>query len=409
MNERFERVKEFLWMASEWLRQRTAPLRDLLAELRERFSDFLYHLGIGRHSYSRSLSWRLLGQYFLSLLASAAGIAFFALCCILFFGAFNWWRNSTLLRNLLYACRDYFLLLYILAVGIAWILCTIHLLRRPLGYLDELVAAAERLTQDSGRMIFLPAPLREAQDHLNLLRERSLRAAAVAKEAEQRKNDLVVYLAHDLKTPLTSVIGYLTLLRDEEEISPRLREKYTGIALDKALRLEDLVNEFFDITRFNLTTLTLEPERTNLSRMLEQMVSEFSPVLQEKELSWETAISQDVEISCDRDKLQRVLDNLIRNAVSYSAPGTAILVAMEPEGNEVVLRLQNHGRTIPPEKLCHIFEQFYRVDSSRASATGGAGLGLAIAKEIVELHGGSITAESEQESILFTVRLPKGL
>ncbi len=409
MNERFERVKEFLWMASEWLRQRTAPLRDLLAELRERFSDFLYHLGIGRHSYSRSLSWRLLGQYFLSLLASAAGIAFFALCCILFFGAFNWWRNSTLLRNLLYACRDYFLLLYILAVGIAWILCTIHLLRRPLGYLDELVAAAERLTQDSGRMIFLPAPLREAQDHLNLLRERSLRAAAVAKEAEQRKNDLIVYLAHDLKTPLTSVIGYLTLLRDEEEISPRLREKYTGIALDKALRLEDLVNEFFDITRFNLTTLTLEPERTNLSRMLEQMVSEFSPVLQEKELSWETAISQDVEISCDRDKLQRVLDNLIRNAVSYSAPGTAILVAMEPEGNEVVLRLQNHGRTIPPEKLCHIFEQFYRVDSSRASATGGAGLGLAIAKEIVELHGGSITAESEQESILFTVRLPKGL
>ena len=409
MNERFERVKEFLWMASEWLRQRTAPLRDLLAELRERFSDFLYHLGIGRHSYSRSLSWRLLGQYFLSLLASAAGIAFFALCCILFFGAFNWWRNSTLLRNLLYACRDYFLLLYILAVGIAWILCTIHLLRRPLGYLDELVAAAERLTQDSGRMIFLPTPLREAQDHLNLLRERSLRAAAVAKEAEQRKNDLIVYLAHDLKTPLTSVIGYLTLLRDEEEISPRLREKYTGIALDKALRLEDLVNEFFDITRFNLTTLTLEPERTNLSRMLEQMVSEFSPVLQEKELSWETAISQDVEISCDRDKLQRVLDNLIRNAVSYSAPGTAISVAMEPEGNEVVLRLQNHGRTIPPEKLCHIFEQFYRVDSSRASATGGAGLGLAIAKEIVELHGGSITAESEQESILFTVRLPKGL
>lgn len=409
MNERFERVKEFLWMASEWLRQRTAPLRDLLAELRERFSDFLYHLGIGRHSYSRSLSWRLQGQYFLSLLASAAGIAFFALCCILFFGAFNWWRNSTLLRNLLYACRDYFLLLYILAVGIAWVLCTIHLLRRPLGYLDELVAAAERLTQDSGRMIFLPAPLREAQDHLNLLRERSLRAAAVAKEAEQRKNDLIVYLAHDLKTPLTSVIGYLTLLRDEEEISPRLREKYTGIALDKALRLEDLVNEFFDITRFNLTTLTLEPERTNLSRMLEQMVSEFSPVLQEKELSWETAISQDVEISCDRDKLQRVLDNLIRNAVSYSAPGTAILVAMEPEGNEAVLRLQNHGRTIPPEKLCHIFEQFYRVDSSRASATGGAGLGLAIAKEIVELHGGSITAESEQESILFTVRLPKGL
>lgn len=351
---------------------------------------------------------RLWLQYILTLLGWAALVLFSIYLGRAILSQRTWYGNEPL-YPLLHWMWDYVLLTCGLSVLAGWLVISYRFLARPLRYLDELTAAAEQLASPSEAPIVLPEAMSATESRLNLFREQALRAAYAAREAEQRKNDLIVYLAHDLKTPLTSVIGYLTLLRDEEEISPRLREKYTGIALDKALRLEDLVNEFFDITRFNLTTLTLEPERTNLSRMLEQMVSEFSPVLQEKELSWETAISQDVEISCDRDKLQRVLDNLIRNAVSYSAPGTAILVAMEPEGNEAVLRLQNHGRTIPPEKLCHIFEQFYRVDSSRASATGGAGLGLAIAKEIVELHGGSITAESEQESILFTVRLPKGL
>ena len=204
------------------------------------------------------------------------------------------------------------------------------------------------------------------------------------------------------------MVGYLSLLRDEPQISPELRERYTGIALEKALRLEDLINEFFDITRFNLTSLALEPERTDLGRMLEQLASEFLPILGEKDLTWEARIAPGVELLCDRDKLQRVLDNLIRNAVSYSYPGTAITLTMAREGDEAVLTVQNHGRTIPPEKLERIFQQFYRVDTSRSSSTGGAGLGLAIAKEIVELHGGSIRAESESESITFTVRLPVG-
>jgi len=381
-------------------------LKQLWQKLRDRSSDLLYRLGIGRFSYSGSLGWRLLWQYLASLLGVAAGAALLGILCAAYFGTTDWWRNSVTLQGLLRACRDHALLIYVLVVGFGWILCTASMIRRPLRYLDQLVDAAEDLARDNKKPIDLPEPLREAQDHLNLAREQSARAAAAAKEAEQRKNDLIVYLAHDLKTPLTSVIGYLSLLRDEPQISPELREKYTGIALDKALRLEDLINEFFDITRFNLTALTLEPERTNLSRMLEQVASEFLPVLGEKGLSWQTEIQPGVEILCDRDKLQRVLDNLIRNAVSYSYPGSEILLAMAQEEETVTLTVKNHGRTIPPEKLSHIFEQFYRVDSSRSSATGGAGLGLAIAREIVELHGGSIAAQSENESIAFTVRLP---
>ena len=153
-----------------------------------------------------------------------------------------------------------------------------------------------------------------------------MRSAMHAREAEQRKNDLIVYLAHDLKTPLTSIIGYLTLLRDEPELSPAMRAKYTGIALDKAERLETLINEFFEITRFSLTHLTLQREEVNLTRMLEQVTFEFQPVLAEMDLVWDLSLPPDVVVVCDPDKLERVFDNLLRNANNYSYPGTLIRV-----------------------------------------------------------------------------------
>ena len=269
-----------------------------------------------------------------------------------------------------------------------------------------LCTASEQLARPSDEPIVLPEDMKNVQDELNLVREQALRNAYLAREAEQRKNDLIVYLAHDLKTPLTSVIGYLTLLRDEPQISQELRARYTGIALDKAERLEELVNEFFDITRFNLTTLALEPERINLSRMLEQIASEFLPILAEKELRWRLDIQPGVEIVGDPDKLERVLDNLIRNAVNYSYAQTEIALSLIRLEDRVQIEVRNSGKTIPPDKLERLFEQFFRLDSSRSSATGGAGLGLAIAKEIVERHGGSIQAQSADESIQFTVLLP---
>lgn len=287
-----------------------------------------------------------------------------------------------------------------------WLVLTRHFVCKPLRYLDEIVAAAEALAIPTDTPVTLSPALKNIQDNLNLVREQALRNALLARESEQRKNDLVVYLAHDLKTPLTSVIGYLTLLRDEPQISAELRAHYTGIALEKAERLEDLVNEFFDITRFNLTALTLQPEHISLSRMLNQLVSEFIPILNEKDLTWHTEIAPDIDLFCDPDKLERVFDNLVRNAVNYSYSGTELFLSLRKLSDSVEIQVQNRGKTIPPDKLERIFEQFFRLDTSRSSTTGGAGLGLAISKEIVELHGGTITAASADESILFTVTLP---
>ena len=273
-------------------------------------------------------------------------------------------------------------------------------------YFNEINRGIDALMNEDIGDVMLSQELSPIEKKINSIKHTLEKRKMDAQLSEQRKNDLIVYLAHDLKTPLTSVIGYLTLLQEEPQISQELRCRYTGIALEKAERLEDLINEFFDITRFNLTSLTLETETIYFSRMLEQMISEFDPILAEKELWWRTEIEPEIEITGDADKLARVFDNLIRNAVNYSYAGTELFCSAHVTDNRVTILVRNHGRTIPPDKLEHIFEQFYRVDASRASVTGGVGLGLAIAKEIVELHGGTITAASEEESISFLVTLP---
>lgn len=233
-----------------------------------------------------------------------------------------------------------------------------------------------------------------------------------------RKSDLITYLAHDLKTPLTSVIGYLSLVNEVPEMPERQRVRYVGVALDKALRLERLVNEFFDITRYNLTHIELERAPFDLAFLLVQVIDEFAPALAAHGNAAEVVVEgtrrtaeepgEPLMVVADAARLARVMGNLIKNAIAYSDEGTCVELRAQREGERVVIAVSDTGVTIPSHKLRAIFDKFFRLDEARASETGGAGLGLAIAREIVELHGGSISAASEAGRTTFTVELPVG-
>lgn len=249
-------------------------------------------------------------------------------------------------------------------------------------YFSEINRGIDSLVNETGEDITLSPELSSVENKLNSIRHTLAERKKDAKLAEQRKNDLVMYLAHDLKTPLSSVIGYLTLLRDEQKISEELRTHYLSITLEKAERLEDLINEFFEITRFNLSNITLEYGKISLTRMLEQLVYEFLPMLAEKNLDCVLKAEPDLQLKCDADKLQRVFDNLLRNAVNYSYENTKIYVTAARTGENVLLKFTNEGNTISTEKLERIFEQFFRLDTARSSSSGGAAWDLRLRRRL---------------------------
>ena len=273
-------------------------------------------------------------------------------------------------------------------------------------WLEDIRAATRRLVEEREDPVVLPRELSPIQDDLNAIRRQLAARERAAQEAEQRRGDLVAFLAHDLKTPLTSVVGYLTLLHDGPGLDMEQRAKFTGIALDKALRLEELLGEFFDITKMDLDSGAGEKVPIQLSMLLEQLSDEFYPLFAEKNLTCMPDIQPHLVVRGDPDKLARVFDNVLRNAVSYSIPGGTVDVVAKAMGSYTEIIIQDEGLEIPEGELANIFEKFYRLDAARSTRTGGAGLGLAIAKEIVELHGGSIRCESNGKLTSFIISLP---
>ncbi len=264
--------------------------------------------------------------------------------------------------------------------------------------------ALEALLDDPEGEPELPRALHRIAPQLALLRGKLLSQQQEVRDEVRRRQDLIAFLAHDLKTPLTSVLGYLQLLQDEPELTPEQRAKYTGIALDKARRLEELVGEFFDI---NTMDLALEGgENIQISFLLEQLWDEFYPLFAEKELTCTPDIQAHLTVKGDGDRLARVFDNVLRNAVKYSTPGTVVGLTAKGEEGMAVVTITNQGLEIPEKELSNIFQKFYRLDAARSTRTGGAGLGLAIAKEIVDAHGGSIRAESTGSTTAFVISLP---
>lgn len=280
------------------------------------------------------------------------------------------------------------------------------LLNKIFSYVFAVSESADKLFDKNVDYINLPPEMVEVEKKLNHFKTEAIKNERLARENEQKKDELIVYLAHDIKTPLTSMIGYLSLLSEIKDMPQEQRNRYIDIALDKSYRLEDLINELFDVARFNSEKIVLEKEEINLNLMLEQIADDFYPTLKEMNKKINFTSDEKTILYADPDKLSRVFNNLIKNAVNYSKENTDIDISIINKENQVTVNITNKGKQIPKEKLDKIFEKFYRLDSSRTSKTGGSGLGLAIAKEIVELHGGKIYAESDMKETTFSVILP---
>lgn len=247
----------------------------------------------------------------------------------------------------------------------------------------------------------------EIAGRINEMTEQTNQLITSERDALQSNKDLIACVAHDLRTPITSVKGYLDLALDTKHYDLEQRQKYVRIAQTKANRLEYLIHDLFNYTKLTSGEITLHRSKIDLVQLVEQMVEEFYPLFQEEELECTTKYNISyLEMNMDGELIARAVQNLLSNAIKYGKDGKHVYVELECLEQEVQIRVTNYGLVIPEESIKHLFDKFYRVERSRNVKTGGTGLGLNIAQEIVHLHGGRIQVTSGASGTCFTIALP---
>ena len=244
----------------------------------------------------------------------------------------------------------------------------------------------------------------EIAGRINEMTEQINQLITSERDALQSNKDLIACVAHDLRTPITSVKGYLDLALDTKHYDLEQRQKYVRIAQTKANRLEYLIHDLFNYTKLTSGEITLHRSKIDLVQLVEQMVEEFYPLFQEEELECTTKYNISyLEMNMDGELIARAVQNLLSNAIKYGKDGKHVYVELECLEQEVQIRVTNYGLVIPEESIKHLFDKFYRVERSRNVKTG---LGLNIAQEIVHLHGGRIQVTSGASGTCFTIALP---
>ncbi|MGN0465273.1 MAG: sensor histidine kinase [Lachnospiraceae bacterium] len=233
----------------------------------------------------------------------------------------------------------------------------------------------------------------------------------IKQQAEQTKDELITNVAHDLRTPLTSIIGYLDLVRRDAILTPEQQKKYIGIAYDKSKSLERLIEALFDYTRYDKQKVVIRPKKIDFCQFIMQISEEFYPSFSEKQIECKMEIPKHpIYVNVDGELMARAIGNLISNAIKYGADGKQVRMKIEKtENNKVKFSIINYGKVISEKDLEQIFDKFYRVEQSRSAKTGGTGLGLAIAKNIVKLHDGTIQAKSDINGTIFEILLEEVL
>jgi len=224
---------------------------------------------------------------------------------------------------------------------------------------------------------------------------------------EKQKNELITNVSHDLRTPLTSIMGYLRLLQDSKYESKEQHNEYVRIAFSKSEQLKNLIEDLFEYTKLTNEKMVLEKQEVCITELLEQLIEELVPQAEEEGLILVKQFPKErVYAAIDSEKMVRVFENLLMNAIKYSKDDGEIKVSLQRQRRNIQITVANHSEEFTKEELGNLFERFYKKDQSRSRVTEGSGLGLAIAKSIVELQGGEIRAEYEDGIIQFIVSLP---
>ena len=257
----------------------------------------------------------------------------------------------------------------------------------------------------------IPFKLKGSEQHVitsvNALVDSAVQSMDDERKIEKSKDELITNVSHDLRTPLTSIIGYLGLIEDKQYRSEEDILKYTHTAYEKAKQMKNLVEDLFEYTKVQQHGAPVNIMKIDLNQLLEQLTASFELEAQHRGIEISSHVEPDpLMLEADPEKLGRVFSNLVSNAFKYGNGASYIRIDARQRGTVVVVKVSNDGTPIPAESIDHLFERFYRAEASRSRATGGTGLGLAIVKSIVDLHHGTVTAESNEHQTSFIVTLP---
>lgn len=293
---------------------------------------------------------------------------------------------------------------------VVFVICFFFFSQPTIRYIEQISGSLQRIAYGDFEQRI---PVRSRDElgrlagHVNSMTRQLKESIEEERKANRAKEALITSVSHDLRTPLTSIMGYLTLIEEERYHDEAELRQYAGIALAKARRLQRLIDDLFEYTRVSFGGMKLNRSPVDLGQLLEQLIEEQVPLLHEAGMEYRLDPPEErITISADGNQLARVFENLVTNAIRYGREGRFVDIRWWRERGATVVQVINYGRPIPPAELPHIFDRFYRVEKSRSDATGGTGLGLAIAKSIVELHGGRITARSDDRHTLFEIHLP---
>lgn len=284
-----------------------------------------------------------------------------------------------------------------------------HMTEQLNAYLEEITHGLREIAKgnfDTEIPVYSGSQLGEVAESINQMSRQLHQSILEERYAEKTKNDLITGVSHDLRTPLTSILGFLEVIEEDRYQDEVELRYYVNIAYEKAQNLKRLIDDLFEYTRIN-NGLPLDIRKIDMVRFIRQLIEESVPTLEKSGMECNLTAEEDLFIMADGAQLVRAYENLISNAIRYGESGKIIDIAVRSDRDQVSICFTNYGDPIPERDLPFIFDRFYRVEGSRSKQTGGTGLGLAITKSIVEVQGGEIRVRSDERRTTFETRFPK--